>query len=63
MTERELVERARALRPKLVEKQAAAEELTHYDEEMHEEFTKAGFYRMFMPRRYGGFEVPVPTFM
>ncbi|MGH2851071.1 MAG: acyl-CoA dehydrogenase family protein [Solirubrobacteraceae bacterium] len=62
-TEAELVERALALRPKLVERQASAEELTHYDEEMHEEFRAAGFYRMFIPRRYGGFEVSVPTFM
>ena len=30
---------------------------------MHEEFQRAGFYRMFMPRRYGGLEVSVPTFM
>ena len=30
---------------------------------MHEEFQRAGFYRMFMPRRYGGLEVTVPTFM
>ena len=62
-TARELLDRAIALRPKLVERQAAAEERTHYDEEMHEEFKRAGFYRMFMPRRYGGFEVSVPTFM
>jgi 3-hydroxy-9,10-secoandrosta-1,3,5(10)-triene-9,17-dione monooxygenase len=62
-TARELIERAIALRPKLIEKQAAAEERTYYDEEMHEEFERAGFYRMFMPRRYGGYEVPVPTFM
>ena len=60
---RELLDRAIALRPKLVERQAAAEERTYYDEEMHEEFKRAGFYRMFMPRRYGGFEVSVPTFM
>jgi 3-hydroxy-9,10-secoandrosta-1,3,5(10)-triene-9,17-dione monooxygenase len=59
----ELIERARALRPRLVAKQAEVEERTFYDEEMHEEFRRAGFYRMFMPRRYGGFEVPVPTFM
>jgi 3-hydroxy-9,10-secoandrosta-1,3,5(10)-triene-9,17-dione monooxygenase len=59
----ELIERARALRPRLIEKQAEVEERTFYDEEMHEEFRRAGFYRMFMPRRYGGFEVPVPTFM
>src|SRR5579862_311829 len=61
--EKDLIARAVALRPKLVERQAAAEELTHYDEEMHEEFTRAGFYRMFVPRRYGGYEVSVPTFM
>jgi 3-hydroxy-9,10-secoandrosta-1,3,5(10)-triene-9,17-dione monooxygenase len=30
---------------------------------MHQEFLKAGFYRMFVPRRYGGYEVGVPTFM
>jgi 3-hydroxy-9,10-secoandrosta-1,3,5(10)-triene-9,17-dione monooxygenase len=59
----ELIERAIALRPKLIEKQAAAEQRTYYDEETHEEFKRAGFYRMFMPRRYGGFEVSVPTFM
>ncbi len=62
-TARELVERAIALRPKLIERQAKAEARTNYDEEMHEEFERAGFYRMFMPRRYGGFEVSVPTFM
>ena len=62
-TAQELIDRAIALRPKLIEKQAATEERTYYDEEMHEEFKRAGFYRMFMPRKYGGFEVPVPTFM
>jgi 3-hydroxy-9,10-secoandrosta-1,3,5(10)-triene-9,17-dione monooxygenase len=62
-TPRELIDRAVALRPKLIAEQAAAEERTHYSEEMHEEFQKAGFYRMFIPRRYGGFEVDVPTFM
>jgi 3-hydroxy-9,10-secoandrosta-1,3,5(10)-triene-9,17-dione monooxygenase len=62
-TARELIERAIALRPKLIAKQAEAEARTYYDEEMHEEFRRAGFYRMFMPRKYGGLEVSVPTFM
>ena len=62
-TANELVERAIALRPQLVAEQAAAEERTYYSQELHEEFRNAGFYRMFMPRRYGGFEVDVPTFM
>ena len=59
----DLIGRAIALRPKLVEQQAEVEERTYYSQEMHEEFQRAGFYRMFMPRRYGGLEVSVPTFM
>ncbi len=62
-TEQELIDRAIALRPKLVEQQAEVEERTYYSPEMHEEFREAGFYRMFVPRRYGGFEASVPTFM
>ncbi len=62
-TRRELLERAIALRPRLIEQQAEVEERTYYSQEMHEEFQRAGFYRMFVPRRYGGFEVDVPTFM
>src|SRR5262245_34648960 len=62
-TAKELIERAIALRPKLIEQQAEVAKRTYYSPEMHEEFTRAGFYRMFMPRRYGGFEVSVPTFM
>lgn len=62
-TPKELIECAAALRPRLIAEQAEVEERTFYSQEMHEEFVRAGFYRMFMPRRYGGFEVDVPTFM
>ena len=30
---------------------------------MHEEFLRAGFYRMLVPRRYGGYEFDLPTFL
>lgn len=59
----DLIERAIALRPQLVAQQAEVEERNTFSPEMHEEFRRAGFYRMFMPRRYGGFEVSVPTYM
>jgi 3-hydroxy-9,10-secoandrosta-1,3,5(10)-triene-9,17-dione monooxygenase len=52
----ELVARADAFRPRLLEDQAAAEERAQYSEEMHEAFTEAGFYRLVQPRRYGGLE-------
>jgi 3-hydroxy-9,10-secoandrosta-1,3,5(10)-triene-9,17-dione monooxygenase len=46
----------------LVEEQAATEERTFYSAELHDEFDAAGFYRMLIPRRYGGLEVDLPTF-
>ena len=58
-----LVGRAAAMRPKLIERQAATEERTFYDEEVHGDFLAAGFYRMLVPRRYGGLEVDIPTFL
>jgi 3-hydroxy-9,10-secoandrosta-1,3,5(10)-triene-9,17-dione monooxygenase len=57
------VARAAALRPELVRRQAEAEELTTYSDEMHRAFEDAGFYDMYVPRRYGGLEVDVPTFL
>ncbi len=61
-TEQELVERADAMRPWLLDEQAATEERTFYSAELHEAFTEAGFYRLHVPRRYGGLEQSVTTF-
>lgn len=58
-----LVQAARALRPTLVDQQAETEERTTYSEEVHQALLEAGFYNMYVPRRYGGLEVDVPTFM
>jgi 3-hydroxy-9,10-secoandrosta-1,3,5(10)-triene-9,17-dione monooxygenase len=59
---RELVVRAEALRPRLVERQAETERLTYYPEETHRELLDGGFYRMLVPRRFGGYEFDLGTF-
>jgi 3-hydroxy-9,10-secoandrosta-1,3,5(10)-triene-9,17-dione monooxygenase len=58
-----LVERAIALRPTLAERAAETERLTYYSEETHREFLDAGFYRMLVPRRFGGLELDLPVFL
>jgi 3-hydroxy-9,10-secoandrosta-1,3,5(10)-triene-9,17-dione monooxygenase len=63
LTPAELIARAVALRPKLIAAQADTEERTYHSEELHQEFLDAGFYRLYVPRRYGGYEFDVPTFM
>ena len=59
----ELIGRAIALRPTLVERAADTERRTYYSEDTHRDFLDAGFYRMFVPRRYGGLEVELTTFL
>jgi 3-hydroxy-9,10-secoandrosta-1,3,5(10)-triene-9,17-dione monooxygenase len=58
-----LVERAIALRPTLAERAAETEQLTYYSEETHQEFLDAGFYRMLVPKRFGGLELDLPVFL
>ena len=60
---RALVARARALRPQLIADEADAERRTYYSAELDRAFEEAGFYRMYLPRRFGGLEVDVPTFV
>jgi 3-hydroxy-9,10-secoandrosta-1,3,5(10)-triene-9,17-dione monooxygenase len=62
LTPREIVARAAAMRPKLLEEQAQTEERTFYSEETHRAFTEAGFYRILQPRRFGGYEFDMPTY-
>jgi 3-hydroxy-9,10-secoandrosta-1,3,5(10)-triene-9,17-dione monooxygenase len=58
-----ILARAAEIAPKLVERQAGTEQRTFYSEETHEEFRRAGFYRILVPRRYGGYEFGIETFM
>jgi 3-hydroxy-9,10-secoandrosta-1,3,5(10)-triene-9,17-dione monooxygenase len=62
LTPEVLVERARALRSDLRERQALTEELTHVSDEIHEAFLQAGFYRMVQPTRFGGYQFRLRTF-
>jgi 3-hydroxy-9,10-secoandrosta-1,3,5(10)-triene-9,17-dione monooxygenase len=62
LTPTELVARAGALVPRLVERQAETEELRSYPRQTHEELVQAGLYRTLVPRRYGGYEFDLPTF-
>ncbi|SFP43425.1 3-hydroxy-9,10-secoandrosta-1,3,5(10)-triene-9,17-dione monooxygenase [Amycolatopsis arida] len=63
LTPDELVARAEALVPALVERQAETEKRTYYAEDTHKLFTDSGFYRILVPRRYGGYEFGLDTFM
>jgi 3-hydroxy-9,10-secoandrosta-1,3,5(10)-triene-9,17-dione monooxygenase len=62
LTPREIVARAAAMRPELLERQAETEEHTFYSEETHRRFTEAGFYRILQPRRFGGYEFDLETY-
>jgi 3-hydroxy-9,10-secoandrosta-1,3,5(10)-triene-9,17-dione monooxygenase len=62
LTERDIIDRAVALRPALLERQPETEQLTHYPKSTHDDFLRAGFYRMLQPRRYGGYEFGLPVF-
>jgi 3-hydroxy-9,10-secoandrosta-1,3,5(10)-triene-9,17-dione monooxygenase len=57
-----MIERARALQPRLREEQDATEARGHYSEALHHEFREAGFYRCLQPRRFGGYEFDLKTF-
>jgi 3-hydroxy-9,10-secoandrosta-1,3,5(10)-triene-9,17-dione monooxygenase len=62
LTPAEMVARAEALRPILLEEQGATDERGYYSKAIHEEFRKAGFYRILQPRRFGGYEFDLSTF-
>jgi 3-hydroxy-9,10-secoandrosta-1,3,5(10)-triene-9,17-dione monooxygenase len=61
LTREEMIARAIVLRPRLVADQDATERRTYYSQEMHEAFLNAGFYHLYVPRRYGGYEFDGPT--
>ena len=62
-TAKEMLARAEALRPALMDRQEEAERLARYPEATHRDFLEAGFYRLLTPRRYGGLEMPLPDYL
>lgn len=62
LTRAEVLARAEAMVPELVGRQAEAEERGFYAEDVHERFARNGFYRILVPRRYGGYEFGIETF-
>ncbi|MFJ3906156.1 acyl-CoA dehydrogenase family protein [Streptomyces sp. NPDC090025] len=63
LTADEIIARAEALAATLVDRQAETERRGFYAEDTHEAFARAGFYRILVPRRYGGYEFGPETFM
>jgi len=60
---RELIDRAIALRPLLIEHAADTEQRRYPSEEIHNAFVEAGLYRSLIPRRYGGFELDMTNWL
>jgi 3-hydroxy-9,10-secoandrosta-1,3,5(10)-triene-9,17-dione monooxygenase len=63
LTPQEMIRRATAMRQTLRDRQAATEEAGRILEETNDEFIKAGFYRVVQPRRFGGYEFDVQTYV
>ena len=61
LTPDEVVARAELIAATLVERQAETEERGYYAVDTHNEFLRAGFYRLLVPRRYGGYEFDLGT--
>ncbi|NLP64877.1 acyl-CoA dehydrogenase family protein [Paraburkholderia sacchari] len=62
VTEAELVQRARDMVPKLIERAEWAELDAKVPDETIREMTDAGFFRVLQPRSHGGFEMSPRTF-
>lgn len=62
LTPEKVIARARAFRERLRAEQEATEARTYYSPELHEEFLKAGFFRILQPSLFGGYEFTLSTF-
>jgi 3-hydroxy-9,10-secoandrosta-1,3,5(10)-triene-9,17-dione monooxygenase len=58
-TQSELLEHAASLVPVLRSRALQIERDRRIPDEIHREFQAAGFYKLFQPSRYGGYEYPI----
>lgn len=63
LTPADAIARAQAMASTLVARQAETEKRTCYADDTHAEFASNGFYRLLVPRRYGGYEFGIDTFL
>lgn len=57
-----IVQRARDMIPELVARQAETEERGYYAPDTHAAFAEAGFYKILMPKKFGGLDLSVKTY-
>jgi 3-hydroxy-9,10-secoandrosta-1,3,5(10)-triene-9,17-dione monooxygenase len=63
LTPAEAIASARELQPRLIAEAGETEARTFHSEELHLEFCRRGFYHLFRPRMFGGYEFSVTEFM
>lgn len=63
LTPEEVVARAQTIAATLVDRQAETEQRGYYALDTHDEFLRAGLYRILVPRRYGGYEFDLGTYV
>lgn len=63
LTPDEVIARAERIAASLVARQAETEQRGYYALDTHNEFLGAGLYRLLVPRRYGGYEFGLGTYL
>ncbi|MFZ1991073.1 MAG: hypothetical protein WAW96_15035 [Alphaproteobacteria bacterium] len=63
LTSQQLIERARALQPLLRAQQDENDARGCYSDEIHKRLLEGGLYRVLQPRRFGGYECDLKTFI
>lgn len=63
VTAEQLIERAAGLRELLRRDQAEAERIGHYTDAVHQALLDSGLYHVLTPKKYGGYELDVKTFL